>query len=136
MITHFAGPDRATPAGLPALADELRRRYGEAFASGLAEAEIAAVGWDQPLGIGRFDATYAADGLACRRIRAILAETIAEHLPGAELEAWVDHDDPAVIDSTWLHREGRVAVDWSDDYDLGDPEGLTVRVLVDQDVDR
>jgi len=132
MLTHNTEPDSAALRGILTLADELRRRYGEAYTSALAEVQTATASWGQPVGATPFDLAYAADALACRCIRAILPEAIARYLSRATLDAWVDPEDLTVIDSIWLHQHGMVAVDWCDAHEVGDPEGLAVREVTER----
>ncbi len=117
-------PTRPPTDPLSSLAAELRARYTETFRKALHNAQTARARFETPDGTGPIDPIYAADTAACREINHQLHDIIERWLPGARL---IDRiDEPAVIDSRWLHQQRTIAIAWDHTHDFADPNGLTV----------
>ncbi|MEM9652486.1 MAG: hypothetical protein AAGA65_10340 [Actinomycetota bacterium] len=110
---------------LAAIAADLRAVYAEAFEPALEEATEARSRFEAADGSGTVDPDYAADIVGCRAVNASLVPTVAEHLPDAQLLDRID--EPAVIDSCWLHQRRIFVIEWDLSYDFGDPDALVVR---------
>lgn len=114
----------ANTAALEALIGELRAFYAERFALALRAAEDAQDRFETPDGTGSIDPVFAADTAAARAVNRHLPAAMQRWLPGARC---LDrHDEPAVIDSHWLHHDRVLVVDWDYTFDFGDPAGLTI----------
>ncbi len=112
---------------LACVAIELRALYTATFRQTLRAAEVARARFETPDGTGPVDPQYAADSAACRAINRHLQTIIKHWLPNARL---VDRiDEPAVIDSRWLHQHQTIVIGWDHTYDFGDPAGLTVEEI-------
>lgn len=110
---------------LAALAHELRALYARIYNETLAAADDARARFETPDGAGHVDPIYAADTAGCRAINKALASIVARHLHGAQLLDRID--EPAVVDSRWLHEHHVIAIGWDYSYDFGDPCALVVR---------
>lgn len=122
-------PEHQTPTDpLACLAGELRALYTETFRHAHKAAETARARFETPDGTGPLDPRYAADAAACRAVNRHLHTIVGRWLPGAQL---VDRiDEPAVIDSRWLHQQRTIAIGWDHAGDFGDPEALTIEEVV------
>jgi len=121
--TTPTGPAART-AALEAITGELRAFYAERFRLALHAAETNRTRFETPDGASGIDPVYAADTAACRAVNRHLPVAMARWLPGARC---VDRiDEPAVIDSHWLHQDQDLVVEWDYTHDFGDPNGLTI----------
>lgn len=125
VARHAPTPgNRSLDAPLDAIAAELRALYAESFRLALRAAEDARTRFETPDGTEPLDPVYAADTAACRAVNGHLPAVVARWLPGAQL---VDgNDEPAVIESRWLHQRRVIDIEWSYSFDFGDAEALTV----------
>ncbi len=111
-------------AAITGLTNELRAVYAQRFTLALQDAETTRDRFETPDGTGPIDPVYAADTTAARFVTDHLTTAFRRWLPDARcLERT---DEPAVIDSHWLHHHQVLVVEWDYTYDFGDPAGLTI----------